>query len=180
MGVTWADVHVTGAIRYPSPYKGAGDEGYVRSSARLHRHSTADYTQTPMIAMRSTSTAMGGASARGIRYGRPTHMQGFETSATNVRGGVTAGSTYAAMGPHKAPHKSQAYPGVPECYCHDDDGDKVCDHCGADYEDEFDGCDNDPCWCPIEWDWSVLAFLSLLSFAYIAYKKRQLMSNFVS
>ena len=184
-------VCATYAISYASPYKGSV------SRHSTHTMHTSGITSMPTASMGSVSAGMmSSGSSSNSQHGINYSTTGFATSATTIRGGVTTRQTAASMNA-SAPNKvgarrSQAYPGgvVSDCECQwelDEVNDKlVCPVC----EDEiylFDldpgehfHCDCDPCRCPIEWDWSVLAFLSLLSFAYIAYKKRQKMSNFVS
>ena len=152
----------------------------------------------PTASMGSVSAGMmsSGSSSnsqRGINYS----TTGFATSATAIRGGVTTRQTAASMrasAPNQAPRRAKQEgidpsgnpEGLPDCGCYwyYDEGEGVwkCTVCDCEI-DPYDGdypdhCTCDPCRCPIEWDWSVLAFLSLLSFAYIAYKKRQKMSNF--
>lgn len=186
-------VCATYAISYASPYKGS----VSRNSARVGYSSMASM---PTASMGSVSAGMmsSGSSSnsqRGVNYS----TTGFATCATSIRGGVTAGQTAASMNasaPNNAPRRAkQEGPGasgnpswLPDCGCYwyEEGGIWHCVNCDCtiDPNDIFDGdypdhCTCDPCRCPIEWDWSVLAFLSLLSFAYIAYKKRQKMSNFV-
>lgn len=177
-------VCATYAISYASPYKGS----VSRHSARTMHIS--GITSMPTASMGSVSAGMmsSGSSSnsqREINYS----TTGFATCATSIRGGVTTRQTAAAMSvsaPNNAPSKSgplRTKPYTPDdgCdQCHwvldEETGDIYCEICGCDY---MDGCSCDPCRCPVEFDWSVLAFLSLLSVAYIAYKKRQKMSNFV-
>ena len=187
-------VCATYAISYASPYKGS----VSRHSARtIH---TSGMASMPTASMGSVNAGMmsSGSSSnsqRGINYS----TTGFATCATSIRGGVTTRQTAAKMNasaPNNAPRRAKMddpstppSPGTPG-YCDQchyvwvpvyDDLDShypgywACDRCGCELED---GCDcGEGCRCPIEWDWSVLAFLSLLSFAYIAYKKRQKMGN---
>ena len=169
-------VCATYAIYYASPYKGS-----------VSRHST-HIVHSGMASMPTAS--MGSVSAGMMSSGSSSNSQreinysttGFATCATTIRGGVTADMTYNRIG--GGPRKVSG-PGVPEedCHCYDNinnttgepGADDLCDQCGH----EIGNCECDPCNCvPVEFDWSVLAFLSLLSFAYIAYKKRQKMSNF--
>lgn len=112
-------------------------------------------------------------------------MSGIRTAAATVSGGVT---TYdkAPLRPRGGVRRSQTYPGgvVSDCECpwdFDKENDKyVCPVCGCeiDMDDILDGdghfhCDCDPCRCPIEWDWSVCAFLALLAAGYAMWKKNR-------
>lgn len=156
----------------------------------------------PTASMGSVSAGMmSSGSSSNSQHGINYSTTGFATCATSIRGGVTTRQTAASMSvsaPNQAPRRAKAEEGggaggmddlpegLPNCGCHwidNGDGTYTCSMCNTTF-DEFDiesgehcNC-GDGCRCPIEWDWSVLAFLSLLSFAYIAYKKRQKMSNF--
>lgn len=187
-------VCATYAISYASPYKGSVSRHTTRT---MH---TSGITSMPTASMGSVSAGMmsSGSSSNsqcGINYS----TTGFATCATSIRGGVTTRQTASSMNasaPNNAPRRAKQEgidpsgnpEGLPDCGCYwyYDEGEGVwkCTVCDCEI-DPYDGdypdhCDCSPsCQCPIEWDWSVLAFLSLLSFAYIAYKKRQKMSNFV-
>ncbi len=174
------------AVGYASPYKGAG-RGYIHttSSARLHYHgnSGGGMTQAPSASMRSSSyggmmaSATGAvasvsmpAMARTSSSGASTlcSVHTISTVASAIQGGVTSNETYERIaGLRRSPG------GNPEiCHCVDTDGNGYCDHCGAEF-DEFDGgCSNDPCWCPLEFNWAVALFMSILATAYGVYKKR--------
>lgn len=184
-------VCATYAISYASPYKGSVSRHSTRT---MH---TSGITSMPTASMGSVSAGMmSSGSSSNSQHGINYSTTGFATCATSIRGGVTTRQTAASMSvsaPNKVgARRSQVFPGgvVSDCECpweYDGVNEKyVCLVCGdeIDIDDillDGDGhfhCDCDPCRCPIEWDWSVLAFLSLLSFAYIAYKKRQKMSNF--
>ena len=197
-------VCATYAISYASPYKGSG-RGFIYTTRSSHSTaSSAGLTQAPVVSMGSVSRGVSAVvSSRGVAPVRTmavampavSSVHGIYTAASAVSGGVT---TYdAGASPHRAPGRSKnaSWPdnptGSPDCGCHwVDSGDGetyICPICGCtwnEYEDagmEHCHCVDESgyCWCPLDMDWSVLAFLSLLSFAYIAYKKRQKMSNFV-
>ncbi len=188
-------VCATYAISYASPYKGSVSRHSTRT---MH---TSGITSMPTASMGSVSAGMmsSGSSSnsqRGINYS----TTGFATSATTIRGGVTTRQTAASMSasaPNQAPRRAKQEGSdvtgnpswLPDCGCYwyydEEAGVWKCTNCSCEIDpnDIFDGdypdhCDCDPCQCPIEWDWSVWAFLSLLSVAYIAYKKRQKMSKF--
>jgi len=190
------------AVSFASPYKGSG-RGFIYTTSSSHSTaSSAGLAQAPVVSMGSVSAGMmssgnssNNQSSRGINYATIGGLSGIATCATTIRGGVTTRQTAAKMSA-SAPNKvgvrrSQVFPGgvVSDCECPwdlDEENDKyVCPVCGCEIDMDviLDGdghfhCDCDPCRCPIEWDWSVWAFLSLLSVAYIAYKKRLKMSNF--
>lgn len=181
-------VCATYAISYASPYKGSVSRHSTRT---MHISGMASMPTASMGSVNGGMMSSGSSSnsQRGVNYS----TTGFATCATTIRGGVTTTTTYAAMSQHKvAPRRTPGNSGAPgqpdgcECQWVWDDANNrwVCSICGHSItldeylDDGINACECDPCRCPIEWDWSVLAFLSLLSFAYIAYKKRQKMSNF--
>lgn len=163
------------ALSYASPYKGAGRNGYIHTSAPM-RSSMGTRTvmaQAPVVTMGTTSSyGMQSAS-----YGRveetssDKQVRGIYTAASAIQGGVTTYDTAQRNVPGRK--KTEGVPGKPgECHCVDLDEDGYCDHCDAEY-DEFDGgCSNDPCWCPIEFDWEVWLLMATLAAAYGVYKKR--------
>ena len=193
------------AVSFASPYKGSG-RGFIYTTSSSHSTaSSAGLAQAPAVSMGSVSAGMmssgnssNNQSSRGINYATIGGLSGITTCATTIRGGVTTRQTAAKMSasaPNNAPRRAkQEGPGasgnpswLPDCGCYwyydEEAGVWKCTNCPCELEDEFDAnsghCDCSPsCQCPIEWDWSVLAFLSLLSVAYIAYKKRLKMSNF--
>ncbi|MBQ7439700.1 MAG: hypothetical protein IJ548_02640 [Paludibacteraceae bacterium] len=163
------------ALSYASPYKGAGRNGYIHTSApmRSSMGTRAVMAQAPIAAMSSTSSyGMQSAS-----YGRvedsssDKQVRGIYTAASAIQGGVTTYDTAQRNVPGR--RKTESVPGKPgECHCVDLDDNGYCDHCGAEI-DEFDGgCSNDPCWCPLELNWSVMLFFASLAGAYAVYKKR--------
>lgn len=125
--------------------------------------------QAPVASMGSTSSV----GSRGISYGGTVaaipQVQGISTSASGIRGGITAEDTYARS---CGPRKIEVIPGKPEhCHC-EDDGTGHCIHCGAEL-DEFDGgCSNNPCWCPIDFNGAVALFMAILAGAYAIYRVR--------
>lgn len=201
MGSAWASVHVSGTIRYASPYKGTRNSGYAIWTHR-QKSAYAGMASMPQASMSSANVGMmstGRSSnnqSRGINYSATgAGAFGIITCATGIRGGVTTKQTAAMMstsepnraGVRRAKKDNLDPSGNPDwlpdcgCYWYYDEEEKVwkctvCD-CTVDEFDDQDHCDCNPCQCPIEWDWSVCAFISLLCFVYIAYKKRQKMSN---
>lgn len=191
-------VCATYAISYASPYKGS----VSRHSAHIVHSGMASMPTASMgsvsAGMMSSGSSSNNQSSLGINYATSGGLSGIATCATTIRGGVTTRQTAASMNasmPNNAPRHAKKEEGVdphgnpeglPDCGCYwyydKDEGVWKCTNCPCVidlYDGPVDHCDCNPCQCPIEWDWSVLAFLSLLSFAYIAYKKRQKMSNFV-
>ena len=128
------------------------------------------------------STASGNNSARGIAYTNIVipmpAVQGFVTSASEVRGGTTSSETYARMNQREHVHTTTSAsasrrgalpPGVCE-ECHwvqGADGHWYCSMCGA---DALDGCEcseeHGYCWCPIGDGWQVWVFMALLCVGY--------------
>ncbi len=202
MGSAWASVHVSGTIRYASPYKGTRNSGYAIWTHR-QKSAYAGMASMPQASMSSANVGMmstGRSSnnqSRGINYSATgAGAFGIITSATGIRGGVTTKQTAAMMStsePNRAgvrrakkdnPDPSGNPDGLPDCGCYwyydEDTGFWKCTVCDCEidlYDGPVEHCDCNPCQCPIEWDWSVLAFISLLCFVYISYKKRQKMSN---
>ena len=130
------------------------------------------FAQAPVVRMTSTSRMMNSSYDRSYSASTTTRVQGIQTSASSVYGGVTAGETYARMtGVRKTGGGTEPGGNPNGCYCEDHDGDGFCDHCGA-LLDEFDGgCSNDPCWCPLPLDWTAILFLLALTCAYVTYKE---------
>lgn len=138
-----------GAVSYSTPYQ-AFSSGYA---------------QAPQAAMRSTSSMLRSTT-------RSTTPRGMYTSATHVKGGMTAGQTYAAMtgAQRVGARKLGEHPehnGVDLCTgCVDANGDFICDVCGHDiYE-----CECDSCRCPIGEGWQVWLFMGILASSYAAHK----------
>lgn len=106
---------------------------------------------------------------RGISYTNTSvpHISGIITSASMVTGGVSSDETYSHMHGHV---RTGHVPG--ECpYCHDDDDDGYCDVCGSDMIDhDFDDC---PCRVPLECDWTVVLFITILSVLYVIVPRRK-------
>ena len=83
------------------------------------------------------------------------------------------------VGPSHSPRRINGVPDDPtwDCHCEDKDGDGFCDHCGAPV-DEFDGhCENEPCWCPLDFNGAVALFMAFLACAYAFNKVRVRKSN---
>ena len=165
------------ALSYASPYKGAGRNRYIQTSAPMRSSMGAHsaMAQAPMAAMGSIGSYTQNMSSYGRTAEASSNMQvrGIYTAASAIQGGVT---TYDS-GQRNVPGRrnTEVVHGKPEeCHCEDLNNDGFCDHCGAEYDDdEFDGgCSNDPCWCPLDFNWTVMLFFVLLAAAYMVYKKR--------
>lgn len=133
----------------------------------------------------SYSTA--GSSYSGTNVYRPTvNVRGFYTSASAVRGGVTAADVYSSTnrssGRRGAKAEEDPMPDTPTSGCEEgaciwvidpETGDIVCAGCGCTYED---GChchdESGYCWCPIGDGWDVWVLMALLAIGYAVYKKR--------
>ena len=179
------------AVSYASPYKGAGNGGYVyaSSSSRLSTYGGSGMAQAPTASMGSVNRGGGFSYSGGtMAMSMPSvvSVRTITTSATRVTGGVT---TYTATSPRRgAARKSPGNNGDPGagpdgCECHwewDDVNNKwVCTICECeitldDYLDYgLDACDCDPCRCPIDFDWMAGLFMALLAAAYAFYKSRR-------
>ena len=155
------------AVNYASPYKGAGRNGYVYSTARAQSSSVySGLAQAPTASMHSTTSMYRGIASANTNTSATSQVRVMQTFASSVTGGVTTADTYAHIsGPRKIggnPHG---------CNCEDEDGDEKCDHCGTDFSEFDDYCDNDPCWCPIGDGWQVWLFMAMLAIAYTSIKK---------
>ena len=173
-------------MTYSSTYKGAGRNGYVYTSTPMRSSVSTGLAQTPTASMSSTgaygtysSTMSSRISTGGYLASSKQNVGGIRTSAEYIRGGVTTAATYGhVVGPRRVVMEEQpgTEPGNPGgCHCVDENGDHICDHCGATLSgDEFDGysCANDPCWCPIGDGWQVWLFMIALAGAYVAWKTR--------
>lgn len=157
-------IHVSASMNYTSTYKGSGRSGMVHSAPiRSTAMGNSVMAQAPVAAMGSTGISMGSGAATSETAVAP-QVRGIYTAASNIVGGVTSAETYASFG---APRKSPGHPG--ECpHCIDENDDGYCDRCGMDiYE-----CDEETCWCPLDLNWAVMLFFTLLAAAYAVYKKR--------
>lgn len=169
------------ALSYASPYKGAGRNGYIHTSApmRSSMGTRAVMAQAPVAAMSSTSSY-------GTQYmpsyagtietsSNNTQVKGIYTAASAIQGGVTTYDTSQRNVPGR--RKSESVPGKPgegeHIWVENGDGTYTCTICGETIsaEDYFD--ENFPSHCvPIGDGWSVMLFFAVLAVAYGAYKKR--------
>lgn len=181
------------AVSFATPYKGSG-RGFIYTTSSSHSTaSSAGLAQAPVVTMGSVSRGVNmGVSSRGVAPVRTmavampavSQVRGIYTAASAVSGGVT---TY-----DKAPMKPRGGvrttgPDTPPSpgdagycdHCHydwvfdeDDEvygGYWVCTECGK----EIGECDCETCNCvPVEFDWTVALFMSVLAAAYGIYKKR--------
>lgn len=199
MGSAWASVHVSGTIRYASPYKGTRNSGYAIWTHR-QKSAYAGMASMPQASMSSANVGMmstGRSSnnqSRSINYSATgAGAFGIITCATGIRGGVTTKQTAAAMTARaSAPQRFGAkksggagggdVEGLPNCGCYwyyDEENGvwrcTVCD-CTITDDDLLDGpvenCDCDPCRCPITDGWQVWLFMGTLAAAYALYKRR--------
>lgn len=110
-------------------------------------------------------------------------VRGIYTAASQVRGGVTTGTTYGRMNaPRRAkmegdplPTPGEDDPTLPNCGCHwvdNGDGTYTCSICGYTW-DELDECchcqeeeNGGYCWCPIGDGWQVWLFMAMLAAGY--------------
>lgn len=133
--------------------------------------------QAPVATMTSTSSMMR-SSYRQPDMSTVNRVQGIRTSASQIFGGIT---TYDEPAPICKRGRRLAPSGPPapgdEGYCSGCDGHYVWDESEGDYYCTecghylMDGCDCNPCHCPIAFDWQVLLFLSTLACAYVTYKE---------
>ena len=116
----------------------------------------------------STVASTGGAYAS-VAVSSPRVHSGIYTSASAISGGVT---TYDS-GHHHPGHIRRAgedHPEGEECeHCVDEDDDGVCDVCGED----MDSCTCDPCHCPLDEEWHVWLFVSLIAALYALIKVKR-------
>lgn len=168
------------ALSYASPYKGAGRNGYIHTSAPMRSSMTTHsaMAQAPVAAMSSTS-------AYGIQTTSHNHetkaiandvaVRGIYTSASAIQGGVTIYDTgnRRGIGPRRS---GTPLPGICEHCIWVNIGTElvphwVCDVCGCEATDD---CDCDPCHCdvPLDFNWAAALFMTALAVAYGVYKKR--------
>ena len=170
-------------MNYSSTYRGAGRNGYVYTTTRMHGSSASmGMAQAPTASMGTTSAYGSTIGAYGSTFTSPKvgSVRGIRTSAEGIRGGVT---TYGSVNPY-TPGKRRADADTPpspadpgycdHCHYHWDpdanagDGDWVCDECGRWLTE---GCKCDPCHCPIGDGWQVMLFLGIMAAVYAMYKK---------
>lgn len=178
-------IHVSSAMNYSSTYRGAGRNGYVYTTTRMHGSSTSmGMAQAPTASMGTTSAYGSTIESYGSTFTsrREGSVRGIRTSAEYIRGGVTAGATYGwVSNPRRSPEHPDWPPGIPECGCdwHDSgDGIWTCPICGCEwnkYDDGGDHChcveESGYCWCPIGDGWQVMLFLGIMAAVYAMYKK---------
>lgn len=162
------------AVSYASPYKGSAHGGYVAQPV-YHSVGSVGVAQRPTATMGSTSAYRGTINSGVVAVQQ---VRGISTSASAIRGGVTADVTYGRIGggPRKT-SGSDIGPDPEGCGCHDGNGDGKCDECGHDMpEDEFDDCGCNPCWCPIGDGWDVWLFMAVLGtgYAFVARRREEL------
>lgn len=177
------------ALSYASPYKGAGRNGYIHTSApmRSSMGTRAVMAQAPVAAMSSTSSY-------GTQYmpsyagtietsSNNTQVRGIYTAASAVQGGITTCETHSSN--KVSGKRKNTIPGHPEVceHCHWEYIENyygpgmhewVCSSCGATLRDNDCTCEEESgyCWCPLDLNWSVMLFFAALAVAYEAYKKR--------
>ena len=175
-------IHVSASMNYTSTYKGSGRSGMVYSApVRSTAMGNSVIAQAPVAAMGSTGISMGRGIASTSEMTAAPQVRGIYTAASNIVGGVTTAETYSpAQAPSKRRNSVEGGPGVPggtctECHWvwHPELGCYVCDICGS---NSLDGCDHEYeegyCWCPLDFNWAVMLFFTLLAGAYAVYKKR--------
>ena len=178
----------TGIVRVPQITMHSTSSGVSSvSSSAMRIYTTSSHGVTTVGSGGSGAscytTTSGRKGARGINYSQAAviPVQGLLTSASVIRGGVTADETYARMNRSAAPRKN---PSLPPGACDHCDwvydpisGQWICSECGANVLDGCD-CSTDPtgpgyCWCPIGDGWQVWLFMAVLGVAYALWKSRK-------
>ena len=168
------------SVNYASPYKGAGRNGYVYSTARAQSSSSySGFAQAPTASMHSTTSMYRGIASANTNTSATSQVRVMQTFASTVTGGVTSADTYSHIRPAKSKKSSEDGPGVPDGACTECDwvwdpelGIYVCSVCGSwsnlgcDHLDEHGYC-----WCPIGDGWQVWLFMAMLAIAYTSIKK---------
>jgi len=169
------------ALSYASPYRGAGRNGYIHTSApmRSSMGTRAVMAQAPVTTMSSTSAY--GIQTTSHNYeskaiANDVAVRGIYTSASAIRGGVTTSDTgnRRGIGPRRS--GTPPIPGLCdkcEWEWNPDLDDWECIHCHHTYEGDS-GCQCDPCHCdvPLDFNWAAALFMTTLAGAYAVYKKR--------
>lgn len=163
------------AVSYATPYKGSGRNGYIHTTMH-HSHSCSHsdvggLVQVPVAAMGATSVITRGmANSSNAVSANALDVRGIQTSASSIQGGVTTYDTEARFSPRRSntPGHGDLHP---DCeHCIDENGDDICDICGCDL---LDGCTCDHCTCdvPITDGWQMWLFMTVMTTAYVMYKK---------
>ena len=175
------------ALSYATPYRGAGRNGYIHTSAPMRSSMTthsamaqapvATMSSTSAYGIQSTSSGESKATANDIK------VRGIYTSASAIQGGVTISDTHCT--PNRVSgRRNNTIPGYPDACEHcnwewiDDYygpglGGYVCSNCGAEIKDGCDCADDGGyCWCPLDFNWAAALFMTALAVAYAIYKKR--------
>lgn len=171
------------AVSYATPYMGSG-KGFIHttSSARVHSigNGGGGLASAPVATMgsvngrgvsSSTVASTGGAYAS-VAVSSPRVHSGIYTSASAISGGVTTEDT-GHHHPHGGVRTETPWhpgdPGNPCPNCIDEDGDEICDICG---EETYE-CTCDPCHCPLDEEWHVWLFVSLIVALYALIKVKR-------
>lgn len=134
--------------------------------------------QAPTASMRSTSSTSGVASTiASVSVPSIPVVQGIRTSASNIRGGVTATQMYTSGGVMKRIGPG-GNPGNCDCDWQWDEtlGKWVCTKCGSTEEDEDYFNENHhnggdcPCYVPLNGGMELWMFMGALAAAYVVYK----------
>ena len=175
------------ALSYASPYRGAGRNGYIHTSAPMRSSMTTHsaMAQAPVATMSSTSAY--GTSTSKVANGNYGAVRTLcrTTYATTISAcGTNSAETYSNISASHLPASIGArrneppfVPSVADCGCHDDNGDGRCDVCDQDMSDiHYDGCEHleedGYCWCPLDFNWAAALFMTALAVVYAIYKKR--------
>ena len=151
----------------------------MTSSAPVHSSGSrgGGFAQAPTASMRSTSAASGVVVTTSVATPDVPVVQGIRTSASNIRGGVTATTTYARIGVSTRRNLPPSDPNTCACDWHDNgDGTFTCTKCGDTIEEDayYDGHHFEgecPC-MPITEGKGVWALIGALAGAYALYKAR--------
>ena len=159
MGSGRGFIHTTSSARVHS----IGNGGGGLASAPVATMGSVNGRGVSSSTVASISCAYGIASTPRVR-------SGIYTAASAISGGVTTEETGHHHGSVRRGGTPE-HPGEPEdpCpHCVDEDGDGICDIC----DEEMESCSCEECHCPLDEEWHVWLFVSLIAAIYALCKRR--------
>lgn len=181
-----------------APTRAVSPYGAYRASGMSSYSSAASMPATTMrsTSMYRTQASAAGSSKRSTGYAANgsvyaqnygsvrtiadmTYRPGAHRMASNIMG-VTAADTYGnisnSMNRIAGRRNSPGYGGdgdEGECdQCIDLNNDGVCDRCGCDMDDCGCAGESGYCWCPLECDWKVMAFMAMMAIGYVVITRK--------
>jgi len=172
----------TFAVTYASPYRGTGRGIYT--STGYNNHSNSAQTHTATMGSTDSYYGMNTHCATTLTAVTSMSVQGFNTSASAITGGVTTcdaghshGIRITKTNGDDDDDDDDPPPQPSVCHCvwvEVSPGVFQCKYCGRTL---VEGCDCDPCRCPLDMNWGVVLFMVAMAAVYAYIKKTDLTPN---